>query len=604
MTTETAVTLPGGEMLTWSDRPEENGDRPLAALAARLVPAGARVLLAGAHDPVVLDALTHAHVTCLLRGYPDAAAVTDRVDRVVVGGPAGLPADAEYDVVIAGAGLDTIESVEGPRRGWDEILARLAAALRPDGELLLRVSNPLGLHRLVAAESWYAGRADAEWTVGGVLDTGRPANLDQVRVRLADTGMHAVTCYAAYPRPDLTTALLATDQLVWRTTNALLDAVLHDACSGGFAGRFVLADPARLAVDALHAGRAADLAPSWLVLARRTGSPAASASVEAPGEPATAGLPVALVQLGGVGGAVAEVIDGPSGWHWHRPEPTARTGPTPAPYASREAAHRDPAAPDGPVPDGRLLRSLLLDGCLRRDTPRLRHLLRGYADWLAGQAEDGRLTGAVALAGAEHLVVAGDRFAVLDPTWRPRVPLPVDVVLARTLWRFSADLLTGGYAHPWTDTLDVAGLTVVLGGVAGRDFDRAVVDAAVETEAAVSATVRGLDTDGRVGLTAELRAVTPSDPPPGPRSYQQLREAWRRQGEENTRLAAALKWTEELLTSRERTLRRAEATINLLNGSLSYRFGRLAIAPARLARRGARAAKRRAQAITNREDQT
>ncbi|GIJ27322.1 hypothetical protein Vqi01_24840 [Micromonospora qiuiae] len=621
--------LPGGEMLTWSDRPGENADRPLAALAARLVPAGARVLLAGAHDPAVLDALTHARVTCLLRGYRDAATVTGRADQVVVAGSAGLPAGEEYDVVIAGAGLDAIESVEGPRLCWDEILARLAAALRPDGELLLRVPNPLGLHRLVAGDAWYAGRADAEWTVDGVLDTSRPANLDQARVRLATAGLGVVTCFAAYPRMDLTTALLATDQLSWRTTNALFDAVLHDACTSGFAGRFVLADPARLAVDALHAGRAADLAPSWLVLARRTGTSRSTPTPADMGEHVGAhGLPVALVRFGAVGSTVVEVIDGASGWHWRRPEPHARTEPharpephvraepharpephartepAPAPYASRMVAHRDPAAPDGPVPDGRLLRSLLLDGCLRRDTSRLRHLLRGYTDWLTGQADDGRLTGAVALAGAENLVVAGDRFAVLDPTWRADEPLPVDVVLARTLWRFSADLLTGGYAHPWTSTLDVAGLTVVLGGVAGRDLDRAVVDAAVETEAAVSATVRGLDADGPIRLAADLRAVTPTDPPPGPRSYQQLREAWLRQRDENTRLAAALKWTEELLTSRERALRRAEAKIDLLSGTLGYKAARLAITPARLARRGARAATRRARAIVTRKERT
>ncbi len=616
MTTETApaVALPGGEMLTWSDQHGDAGNEPLAVLVAQLVPAGARVLLAGPHDPALLDALAHARVTCLLRGYPDAAVLAGRVDRVVVAGPHGLPPGEEYDLVVAGGGLDAIESVEGARLGWDGLLNRLAAAVRPGGGLLLRLDNPLGVHRLVAASAWYAGREDAEWTVGGVLDAGRPGSLDQLRARLAGVGLRADACYAAYPRPDLTTALLATDQLARRTSSGLFDAVLHDACTGGFTGRFVLADPARLAVDALYAGRAADLAPSWLVLAHRAGTDAGGEETTGPtigaphGAPATGlgpdGLPVALVRTGGPGGTVVEVVDGPQGWHWRRPDPAVRTGPAPAPYASREAAHRDPAEPDGPVPDGRLLRSLLLDGCLRRDTTQLRQLLRGYADWLTGQATDGQLTGAVALAGADNLVVAGDRFAVLDPAWRADAPLPVDVVLARALWRFATELVTGGYAHPWTSTLDVAGLTVVLGGVAGRDFDRTVVDAAVETDAAVGAVVRGLDTDGKVDLDAELRAVTPTDPPPGPLSYQQLREAWLRQREENTRLTSLLKWTEELLNTRERALRRAEATVNLLSGSLSYKVGRLAVTPARLARRGARAAKRRAQdAIAQKQQQ-
>ncbi|SCL32530.1 hypothetical protein GA0070616_4488 [Micromonospora nigra] len=627
MTTETApaLTLPGGEMLAWSDLPTERlaDGGPLAALAARLAPAGARVLLAGPHDPALLDALAHAQVTCLLRSHPDAVALADRAARVVVGGPAGLPDDETYDLVVAGAGLDAVESVEGDRLGWVGVLERLAAAVRPGGDLLLRLDNPLGVHRLVSVTPWYAGRDDAQWTVGGVLDVDRPASLDQAALRLAGAGLRADTCYAAYPRPEAATALLATGPLRRHTTSGLFDAVLHGACAGGFTGRDVLADPARLAVDALHAGRAVEVAPAWLVLARRDsraaepdaptgGGPVfGTAAVGTAGpDPAgrddadgvRAGLPVALVQTGPPAVGVVEVADGPDGWNWHTG--VTRAAAPADPYDSRPAADRDPEALTGPVPEGRLLRTLLLDACLRRDTATLRRLLRGYAAWLTGQAGEGRLAGAVALAGADNLVVDDTGFAVLDPSWRAAAPLPVDVVLARTLWRFAAELTTGGYAHPWTSTLDVAGLTVVLGGVAGRDLDRATVDAAVETEAAVGASVRGLDAEGRGRLAAELRAVTPTDPPAGPRAYQQLHQAWLRQREENTRLAALLAWTEDLLTSRERALRRAEATINLLSGSLSYRVGRLAITPARLAKRGARAAKRRArQALAPKQEE-
>ncbi|MBM0235666.1 class I SAM-dependent methyltransferase, partial [Micromonospora sp. STR1_7] len=252
----------------------------------------------------------------------------------------------------------------------------------------------------------------------------------------------------------------------------------------------------------------------------------------------------------------------------------------------------------GPVPSGRLLRTLLLDAALRRDLATLRTLLRGYADWLAGQADaDGRVVGATALASTDNVVVDGERYAVLDPSWRATGTLPADVALARGLWRFAAGLLTGGYAHPWSSTLDVAGLTVVLGGLAGHDLDRTTVAEAVDAEAEVTAALHQLDPDGRVTLASRLHAVAPTDPPIGAQSYQQLREAWLRQREELSRLAALTAWTEELLTSRERALRRAEATIGLLSGSLSYRVGRLAITPARLAKRGARAAKRRARTV-------
>ncbi|WP_433357495.1 class I SAM-dependent methyltransferase [Micromonospora saelicesensis] len=599
MTTETApadrIILPGGEMLAWSDLPQErlaNGG-PLAALAARLVPPGARVLVAGPHDPALLDQLTHAEVTCLLRSHPDAVALAHRAARVVVGGPAGLPEDETYDVVIAAAGLDPVESVEGTRLGWDGVLARLVAALRPGGALLLRLDNPLGLHRLVDTTPWYARRDDSAWAIGGVLDRAHPANRDQLRERLGAAGLRPAACWAAYPGVSTPTALLDADHLDRDAGSGLFDAVLHGACAGGFTSATVLQDPARLAVDALHAGRAADLAPGWLTLAHRPAD-----HTDPTTSTADRDLPVALVQTGRPGIGVLEVLHGPSGWRWGLIPATDATTPAVAPFASREAAYRDADALSGPVPSGRLLRTLLLDAALRRDLAALRALLRGYAGWLADQADtDGRIAGAAALAGTDNVVVDGERYAVLDPSWRATAALPADVVLARGLWRFAAGLLTGGYAHPWSSTLDVAGLTVVLGGLAGHNLDRATVSEAVEVEAAIAAALHGLDADGRVGLATELHAVAPTDPPVGGHSYQQLREAWLRQREELSRLAALTAWTEELLTSRERALRRAETTIGLLSGSLSYRVGRLAITPARLAKRGARAAKRRATAV-------
>ncbi|WP_353898770.1 class I SAM-dependent methyltransferase [Micromonospora harpali] len=635
MTTDTStrIALPGGEMLAWSDLTGRRlpGGGPLAALAARVTPAGARVLLAGPHDPELVDRLAHADVTCLLRSWPDGSALAeDRPARVVVGGPGGLPADETFDVVIAAAGLDAVESVEGTPVGWDGLLRRLAAVLAPGGTLLLRLDNPVGLTRMVDTAPWYAGRDDADWAIGGALDAGRPANLEQARERLAGAGLRPGGCFAAYPEPAAPTALVDAGALAARPGSGLLDAVLHGACAPGHGDRPVLQDPARLAVDALHAGLGAALAPGWLVLAHRAASavpaagdppnPAGTAPGAAPPAPTAeagpGGLPVLWVQTGPPGIGVVEVTAAADGWRWRVPGPVAAA--TDAPFATRAAAWRDPAVLTGAVPEGRLLRTVLLDACLRRDLAALRRLLRGYAAWLDAHADDaGRLTGATALASLDNVVLADGGaspardatgappvFAVLDPSWRASDPWPVDVTLARGLWRFAAALATGGYAHPWSSTLDVAGLTVVLAGTAGRDLDRATVTAAVDAEVAVTAALRGLDNADRVALADELRAVEPTAPPTGLDSHQQLREAWLRQKAELTRVTALLRWTEELLTSRERALRRAEATINLLSGSLSYRVGRLAITPARLAKRGARAAKRRAKdALAPRRDE-
>ncbi|MCN0178077.1 class I SAM-dependent methyltransferase [Salinispora arenicola] len=594
MTTDTdqapQVILTGGEMLAWSDlRTEEPTDSgPLGALAAHVVPAGTRVLLAGPHEPAFLDRLTHAEVTCLLRSRLDGVALAehaaDRSVRVVVGGPAGLPPDETYDVIIAASGLGPVESIEGTRLGWDGVLAVLADRLRPGGTLLLRMDNPVGLHRLVGVSAWYTARKDDQWTVDGVLDADHPANLDQVRRRLTDAGLTPGASFAGYPQPEAVTALIATGELDRETSAGLLDAVLHNACSDGYADRSVLQDPARLSGDALHAGLATALAPAWVVLARR--GPLSVTELT--------DLPVALVRTGPVDIGDIEVVATGQGWHWQVTPPSVRAETAAGP------AYRDLGVLAGPVPPGRLLRTLLLDACLRQDLDRLRALLSGYARWLDSFAVDGRVAGAVALSGMDNVVVVdGERFAVLDPSWQATEPLSVDVALARSLWRFAAALLTGGYAHPWPSTLDLAGLTVVLGGVAGRELNRATVRVAVETEAAVAAALGGLDPTGRQKLRDELDALEPNSPPPGPRSYQQLYEAWLRQREELSRIQALLRWTDDLITSRERALRRADAMIKMLSGSVSFRLGRLVITPARWARRAARALKRRLRKSLN-----
>ncbi|MFY1701354.1 class I SAM-dependent methyltransferase [Micromonospora sp. WMMA1923] len=587
-------------MPAWSDLATGRaaGGEPLLALLARLVPVGARVLLAGPHDPALLDRLAHAEVTCLLRGEPDGTAVAARAARTLVGGATGI--DGAYDVVVAAAGLAAIESAQDRPLGWTALLERLVTALRPGGLLLLGAENPFGLGRLVDPVPWYAGRDDADWAVDGILAPDRPADLDQLTDRLTAAGLHPWGSFAAYPRWRSATALLATGPLAEQRGSGLFDAVLHDACTVG--ERPVLQDPARLAVDALHTGLAAALAPGWLVLAHRPVTGAAGAVVAAAPDRIT--LPVALLCAGPPGSGVTEVYDGADGWRWRAlaaPTPTPAAEPAP-PFASREVAYRDPGASTGRVAEGRLLRTVLLDAVLRRDLGALRRLLTAYARWLAGQGVDDRLTGAVAVSGLDNVVVgaAGDH-AVLDPGWQAIDPLATEVVLARALWRFAADLLTGGYAHPWPSTLDVAGLTVVLGGLAGRDLDRATVAIAVEVEAAVVAARRGLDDAARADLAAALRAVTPTAPPTGRESVQQLREAWLRQRAELTRLTARLAWTEQLLTHRERALRRAETKLDLLSGTLGYRMGKLAITPLRLARRGAGAAKRQVRTAVRRQ---
>jgi hypothetical protein len=189
-------------------------------------------------------------------------------------------------------------------------------------------------------------------------------------------------------------------------------------------------------------------------------------------------------------------------------------------------------------------------------------------------------------------VIAGARHELLDASWQLVVPLPLDVALARALRQFAVEVATAGHAHPWPSTLDVDGLTVVLAGLAGHPVERDVVARAVEAEATIRAAVDGLSTAERSALADRLARITVTDPTPGVDSYEQLREAWQRQREELVRLAERLAWSEKILNSREKSLKKAQLAVGQLRGSLSFRVGRLLVAPARWAKGGARIVRR------------
>jgi hypothetical protein len=76
-------------------------------------------------------------------------------------------------------------------------------------------------------------------------------------------------------------------------------------------------------------------------------------------------------------------------------------------------------------------------------------------------------------------------------------------------------------------------------------------------------------------------------------SHRELREAMIRLRGQLEHAEAQLKWYQELLSSREYALKRAQRTINVLSGSISFRAGRALIAPARLLKRLLRRAIRR-----------
>ncbi|MBM0238397.1 hypothetical protein JNW88_16820, partial [Micromonospora sp. ATA32] len=286
----------------------------------------------------------------------DAEALATRyADRpgvmICCGSPEKLTAEPPYDTVVALDGLSRLCTAEGAELAWGETFELLVGALRPGGQLLLGVENHLGLHRLVALPPEVT---DSDWVVTGEHDPTRPAGPARVRARLRAAGLDLTRSYAAYPTPTAPLALVGEEILADESTAGFLAATLSRVCAPM---ANVLTEPDRLAVDALRHGVAAELAPAWILLARRG--------------PATATEPPSAT------GLLPEVLvaDGPDRWDIRR-DVDGRWTRRLAGAAGAEA-----------VPSGRTLDDLLLAGCLRRDLPAVRELLGAWQSagtWTAG----------------------------------------------------------------------------------------------------------------------------------------------------------------------------------------------------------------------------
>ncbi|HEU4424190.1 MAG TPA: class I SAM-dependent methyltransferase [Pilimelia sp.] len=574
--------LIGGEMLAWSDDDAASGRLPvrgrvLERLARTACPPDGRVLVAGPHDPDLVEALAGggASVACLLRSYADSAALARRFPTVEVlcGSLAKLVPGEQFDAIVALDGVHRLVSVEGVNLNWGEALDTLLAALRPGGRLVLALENLLGVHRLVELAPWAADETDAAWTPAGEYDDSRPRSLAQLTARLTAAELRVGPAFSGYAVPGAPSLLVSAGGAGDAALDGWLDGLVAAACAAGFAGTPVLADPRQLATSALRAGLGAELAPLWVVIADR--APAAAPPVDA--------APV-LVADGDQPGWEVEYTVAPTGsGGWQR-----QVADDPGERAAGQV-RRESSRLAGPLPAGRSLEQVLIGACLRRDLPEVRRLLGEYAGWLAGfRDEAGRLPGECVFLTPSNTVVDGSRLAALDPSWRLAGPLPYEVALARALRQFAVDMITGGYPHPWPAATDADGLTVILGGMAGMAIDRATVREAVAIEVEIVAAVRGFDREQRSAYAERLAAIDEGTPALDMDSHRKLHQSVLRLRQELEHTQAKLAWYEELLDSREQALNRAQRTIALFSGSVGYRVGRVFVGGARWVVRGMR----------------
>jgi hypothetical protein len=223
-----------------------------------------QTLVAGPHAAELIESLPAGELTVLVRGLADAETLdgrwAHRGDITVWGGSLEkVAAVPTFDTIVALDGLDRLCSAEAETLdGWDDRLAHLLALLRPGGRLLLAAENLFGVHRLLALPRT---PGDAEWLVADDRDPRRPAGPADLRSRLVAAGLSVPREYAAYPSVLLSREILADAELTGYLSAVLASAVETTAD--------VLADPVRLVTGALRHGLAAELAPSWVVIAQR-----------------------------------------------------------------------------------------------------------------------------------------------------------------------------------------------------------------------------------------------------------------------------------------------------------------------------------------------
>ncbi|MGX6606692.1 hypothetical protein ACWKSP_31890 [Micromonosporaceae bacterium Da 78-11] len=533
----------GGEMFAWSDTGRDlPGGALLRLLLTELTDPGRTVLVAGPHADEVVAGLSGAGaaVTWLVRSLTDAEqAAQEHPGVTVLAGSIGkLDPAARFDVVVAGGGVDRLNSAEGEQLAAAELIDRLAAAVGPGGALLLAHDNHFGLHHTVRLEPGARQRRDDAWYPP---DPRRPASPAQLGDRLTGTGLTVDATYAAFPEPFAPTVLVG-DGLTGDVASPLrprLGAALSQAYAAAFRGRAVLNDPRRLIDRALRAGAESTVAAGWLVVAR-----AGSVSTRRH-----------ELLIGDRRGTFAYEVS-PAGTSLLQPlgQPVERAG-----------LRRIAEPPDLGAVSGYLLEERLLELCGRAETRQLRVELARYDAWLRESS------GPALPAGFADVLVTADGPVLLPTRWAPVEPVPVEIALVRAMWQFAVQLITSGQPHPWPLTSGAADLTAILLGMVDRTVTGPQLRAAVDLQVAWETAEFELSLTERHDRRLQLLAVRPGSAQVDVPGYQELAEALWRQRYEASHLLAMLEWNEQIIRSRDNTLSRMDWELQFYRKSLAGR---------------------------------
>ncbi|MBM2618137.1 hypothetical protein JIG36_21500 [Actinoplanes sp. LDG1-06] len=555
----------GGEMFAWSDRdPQRSEPLPRGAVLRHLLSQyagpGRTVLVAGPHAEEVVVALADsgASVSWLLRSLIDAEEAARNHSRVTVLAGAAIKLDAaeKFDLVVAADGVDRLNSAEGEQMSAAQLIDRLAAAVQPDGVLLLVHDNHFGVHHTVRLEPGDRERLDSDWyDPEDDNDTQYPASPEQLAARLAESGLTVAASYAAFPEPAAPTVLVGPGLLgeVSSPLRPRLGTALSQAFAAAYRGRAVLSDPRRLVRRALRAGAEGTVAPAWLVIARgsdqATAVPAHELLIgDAHG---TFAYEVAASADGAVRTTVLEQLEGP---------------------IEREGLRRisEPEAPG--TDDGFVLEERLLHLAATNDLRHMRIELARYDSWLRSQAQEGMLTGPVALAGLADVFLTEDGPSLLPTRWEPVEPIPLETAEIRAVWLFAVQLVTSGQPHPWSIASSAVDLTAILLGMVGLGVDADRVRAAVELHVRLETAEFELSLSDQHDRRLQLLSVSPGSAQVDVAGFRELTEALWRQRYEASHLLAMMDWTEQMIKSRDLAVSKMDWEVQFYKKTWAGRF--------------------------------
>lgn len=559
----------------------ESMEAPLAALEVLgpiIAHSPARVLLAGPRAALLVASMPSVErVDVLVRALPDVRRISDLAGlrdgvRLYCGGVDAFEADHEYDLVVALGGPERLLAPDSTGLSTQQVVGLLSGWLREGGVLAFDLANQLGLDDLVSARPDPLLTSDQGWYVGADGFDHRRLFARERAALLFDHGLEPVVSYAALPS-------LATHRVLVHE-GALTTADLRErvaAAGGGSLDQLlddgpVLRDPRTTVRHVVDAALLDELAPAWLVVARR-GDPGGG---DGPQTDERQRLPLLVDLEPDSRWQVLSLIDSEGGQQ--------------RVWADRSG---DDERSEGPLvrsleqqgPPGQVLEVLMREACAARNHAAVRSEVNRYAAWIRRDSHwKLPVTTRVFATPANVLVTAGG-LHLADTSWRFSSTVTGDEALVRGLRDFARRLLASAAVHPWRATTTPDELTVTLAAMVGVSVTPEMVERIARIEGQIEALLRGVPdhVDELTEINLDRGRFARDLPVRDTVGYRELLAHDRSQARTLREKQGQVEWLEGTLRHRDRYIRRLERIIETYEGTLTYRTVQVIRAPRRAA---------------------